>query len=302
MELAVPDEVRKKFLSDGEDDWLNALPSIVSDLAAHWSLTIGPTLAGGTEALVVLVTTSDGSDAVLKVGPPSHRGQLLGEATVLQLAHGDGCARLLRHDEARAALLLERLGESMHALDLPIGERHDRLCDAAMRLWRPVDPALGFPSGADKARWLMACIPRLWDDTGRPCPERTVLSAVECAARREAAHDDDRAVLCHGDVHQLNALQAEDGSFKLIDPDGVRAEPEYDLGVIVRCDPGEDDLHRRTDRLAGRTGCDRDAIWEWGAAHRLASALYCRQIDLQPFGDLLLADADRYISRPRWHG
>jgi streptomycin 6-kinase len=296
VEVAVPDEVRKKFLSDGEGEWLDALPSIVSDLARRWSLTIGAPLSGGTEALVVLATTSDGSDAVLKVGPASHRGQLLGEATVLALADGDGCARLLRHDEERAALLLERLGASMHALDVPIAERHDQLCDAAMRLWRPIDPSLGFPSGADKARWLMAFIPRLWEETGRPCSKRAVLAAVECAARREAAHDDDRAVLCHGDVHQLNALQAEDGSFKLIDPDGVRAEPEYDLGVIVRCDPGEDDLHRRTDRLADRTGCDRDAIWEWGVAHRLSSALYCRQIDFQPFGDLLLSDAERYNS------
>lgn len=293
MTIEVPAEVRKKFVSDGEDAWLDALPTIVADLAAVWSLAIGATLTGGTEALVVEATTTDGMAAVLKIGPPSHRGQILDQATVLRLADGDGCARLLRHDDDRVALLLERLGPSMHELNVPIEERHDRLCDAAMRLWRPVAPELGLPSGADKAHWLAEFIPRMWEETGRPCTERSVADAVAGAERRATAHDDARAVLVHGDIHQLNALQAADGSFKLIDPDGVRAEPEYDVGVIMRCDPGEDDLHWRADRLAARTGCDRDAIWEWGAGWRVASGLYCRRIDFQPFGDLLLADADR---------
>lgn len=64
--------------------------------------------------------------------------------------------------------------------------------------------------------------------------EATVLrlaDAIACAERRAAAHDDAGSVLCHGDLHELNALQAEDGTFKLVDPEGVVAEPEYDLGV-----------------------------------------------------------------------
>ena len=37
--------------------------------------------------------------------------------------------------------------------------------------------------------------------------------ALACARRRTEAHDDERAVLVHGDVHQWNALEA-DGGFK----------------------------------------------------------------------------------------
>jgi streptomycin 6-kinase len=293
LTLEVPDVVRRKFVADGEDAWLDELPAIVADLAGDWSLSIGGALSGGTEALVVEATAADGTEAVLKIGPPSHRGAIHGEAMVLRVADGHGCARLLAHDDDRAAMLLERLGPSMHELALPIERRHDLLCDAARQLWQPIDPELGFPTGADKALWLTTFIPRVWEETGRPCSERALADAIACAERRLAAYDDDRSVLVHGDVHQLNALQAADGTFKLIDPDGVIAEPEYDLGVIMRCDPGEDDLHRRADHLAARTGFDRDAIWEWGVAQRLASALYCRTIDFQPFGDLLLADADR---------
>lgn len=293
VRLDVPEAVRKKFVADGETVWLDALPEMVAELASDWSLVLGRTFETGTEALVVEATTDAGTAAVLKIGPPSHAHQLSLQATVLRLADGDGCARLLREDGDRCALLLERLGPSMHELGLPREQRHDLLCDAAMRLWRPVGPEVPLRTGAEKARWMTEFIPRLWDETGRPCAESTVADAIACAERRAAAHDDGRAVLVHGDVHQLNALQADDRAFKLIDPDGLRAEPECDLGVILRCDPGEDDLHDRADRLAARTGLDRTAIWEWGAAERLASGLYCLRIDYQPMGNLLLADADR---------
>ncbi len=60
-----------------------------------------------------------------------------------------------------------------------------------------------------------------------------------------AAHDDERAVLVHGDVHEWNALQAPGGGFKLVDPDGLLAEPEYDLGVVMREDPVRAHARRR---------------------------------------------------------
>ena len=54
-----------------------------------------------------------------------------------------------------------------------------------------------------------------------------------------------------------------------------------------------DDLHARAKRLAARTGVDAVAIWEWGTIHRVIGGLYSRTIGFQPFGDLLLAQADR---------
>ena len=44
---------------------------------------------------------------------------------------------------------------------------------------------------------------------------------------------------------------------------------------------------------ASLTGVDVTAIWEWGTVHRVASGLYGRSVGFQPFGDLLLAAADR---------
>ena len=87
-----------------------------------------------------------------------------------------------------------------------------------------------------------------------------------------------------GDVNEANALQAEGGTFKLIDPDGLRAEPACDLGTIVRCAPDTgDDLWVRTERLAARTGVDATAIWEWGTVHRVIGGLNSVRIGFQPF-------------------
>ena len=49
--------------------------------------------------------------------------------------------------------------------------------------------------------------------------------SIACAENREHAYDRRRSVLVHGDVHDANALQGADGTVKLIDPDGLRAEP-----------------------------------------------------------------------------
>jgi streptomycin 6-kinase len=292
--LDVPDEVRNKVIGEGNAAWLDELPSQVESLAQEWSLTLGSTLRGGHAAFVVEATTADGVAAVLKIGVPGTRRDLTFEATALRLANGDGCASLLRDDLDRGALLLERLGAALYDVVPDPTTRHDMMCDILARLWRPVSPDLGLPTGADKALEYSDLLPRLWEETGYACSEATVEDALACLVRRRRAHDDRDAVLVHGDVHDLNVLQAAYGGYKLIDPGGYRAERAYDLGTIIRCNPGSDDhLYDRANRLAARAGVDAGAIWDWGTIHRVIGGLYSRRIGLQPFGDLLLAEADR---------
>lgn len=292
MSVDVPDQVRKTVVADGNQSWLDELPGMVESLALDWSLAIGSSLAGGHAALAVEVTLTDGTPAVLKIGVPGR--DIRHEATALRLADGEGCARLLNEDLGRQALLLERLGAPMHDTEPDPARRHDLLCDVAVRLWRPIGRDVDLPTGADSAERYADQLPRLWEQTGRPCSPATVADALRCMDSRRLAHDDRAAVLVHGDIHELNALQATDGGYKLVDPAGLRAEPAYDLGTIVRCNPGlGDDLRTRTERLASRTGVDATAIWEWGTIHRVVSGVYASSIGFQPFGSLLLAEADR---------
>jgi streptomycin 6-kinase len=96
-------------------------------------------------------------------------------------------------------------------------------------------------------------------------------------------------------VRQWNALRSPDG-FKLVDPDGYLAEPEYDLGVLMREDPAEllaGDPRDRSRWLARRCGLDETAIWEWGVVSRVETGLVGTQVSLQPVASQMLKVADR---------
>jgi streptomycin 6-kinase len=237
---------------------------------------------------------------VLKLIVPRAGDAAENEIAVLRLTDGEGCARLLREDAERGALLVERLGRSLYELAQPIRERHEILCSTAARIWRPA-PDCGLPTGAEKGRRLADFITATWEELDPPCSERAVEYALACAARRADAHRDERAVLVHGDVHQWNALESPDG-FKLIDPDGLLAEAEYDLGIIMREDPLEalDGNPRERSRwLAARRGLDETAIWEWGVVERVSTGLLGTKVGLQPVARQTLAVADRIaLSRP----
>jgi streptomycin 6-kinase len=287
--------VRNRAIAEGQAGWIDDLPDIVRSLERDWSIEIGRSFHEGTEAYVAEATMSDGTPAVLKVLVP-RRGSAVDdhEATVLRLAGGIGCPILYRDDPVRGALLMERLGPSLFALGLTYEQRLPILCDAASMIWRPANDS-GLPTGADKAAWLTEFIIATWTELDEPCPARTIEHALACAQRRLDAHDDERAVLVHGDVQQWNALRAGDG-FKLVDPDGLLAEPEYDLGVILREDPDEPlaaDPEATSRWMAERCGLDATAIFEWGVVERVSTGLVATTIDLQPVGGQMLALADR---------
>lgn len=303
--LRVADAVREKALAVGAGRWLDELPYLLAALERDWSVTLGEPYAGGTESYVARATCRDGAPAVVKVVMPRGTQDAEREIAVLGLAGGEGCVRLLASDAARGALLLERLGPSLFDLGLPARRRQEILVRVARRVWRPVAGA-PLPTGADHARRLAAFAVRAWEELDRPCRERTIEHAVSCARRREAGHDEARAVLVHGDVHQWNALQAPGGGFKpgwkLVDPDGLRAEPELDLGILMREDPeplleGES-ARERAAWLAAATGLDPVAIWEWGVVERVTTGLLATRIGLQPVGARMLEVADRLAASP----
>jgi streptomycin 6-kinase len=291
--LYVPPVVRNIAAAAGATRWLDDLAELVASLEQEWSITVGRSFEDSTEAFVAEALLDDGTPAVLKLLVPRAGNAARSEITVLRLTKGEGCVQLLRDDVTRGALLVERLGRSLHDLELPIGQRHEILCSAAERVWRRAR-GCELPTGAEKGRWLVEFITRTWEELDHPCSERAVGHALGCAARRIEAHDDERAVLVHGDVHEWNALESGD-NFKLVDPDGLLAEAEYDLGILMREDPLElldGDPHERARWLAHRCGLDPTAIWEWGVIERVSTGLLCTKVALQPVGRQMLAAAD----------
>ncbi len=295
--LEVPEPVRLRALAEGPagEAWLAELPGVVEGLAADWGLVPGRVLTGGTDGLVVEVASSDGRDAVLKIFGPG-RDATVRELDVLLAARGRGYAELYRHDRARGAMLLERLGTPLAALGWSADAELTAICATLNVAWAQPAELTKFATGAEKARNLATFIQERWEAQGRPCSEQVVARALAAADLRERAFDPETAVLGHGDAHAWNTLQVPGGAnrFKFIDPDGLFIEKAYDLGVLLRewtsellaGDPVALGRARR-DRLVALTGADPDAVWQWGMMECTSSGLLCLHLGLEGGRELM---------------
>jgi len=200
--------------------------------------------------------------------------------TAHQLADGRGCAKLLRHSTSPPAMLLERLGQNLHDLGVPLPRVFETITATLRSFWRPVAPDVELPTVSDQAAWLATYIESTWNEIGRPCDRTVIDRALEFCAARSDAFDENHAVLVHGDAHGWNTLAAGDGQFKFVDPEGLRSEREYDLAIPMReyNEPLlEGDTKRlvreRAEVLASACDADADAVWEWGFIERVSTGL-----------------------------
>jgi streptomycin 6-kinase len=304
----VPDALRRKAAVEGVGclRWLDELDDLLDQLERDWRIVVGGSMGGGTASFVARATAADGTPAVIKLAMPAALDGLEAldfEVRTLLAAAGRGCVRVLKYDPARGAVLLERLGGQLAGLGLPLSSQFAVICDTLSRLWTaPADPDL--PSGVEKARWLASFILTTWEQLGRPCPVRVIDHAARLAERRVEAFDPERAVLVHGDAHAWNTLEdpRAAGRFRLVDPDGLFAEPEYDLAIPMREHNDEllagDPLRLGRDRarfLARQSGLDECRIWEWGYLERVSTALLLIKLDKDvSLGQTFLKVADAW--------
>jgi streptomycin 6-kinase len=310
--ITVPDEVRRRALAAGAagEAWLAGLAGTVAELAQAWGLTVGRTLRGGTEAYVAEVTLANRRAAVLKVLPPE-AALATGELQVLLAAGGRGYAEVYAHDESRAAILLERLGQPLASLGLPADAQLAIICETLGEAWALPPEGARLTTGAEKARSLGDFITATWLQLGKPCSAEVIETALRFAEARFHSFDPRSAVLAHGDAHPWNTLLVPgDGPprFKLIDPDGLLIEPAYDLAIPMREWTAEllagDPLALgvgRCRRLAELTGVDPEPIWQWGFIERTSTGLLCMQLGLEGGPDML-AVAEEWARGPAGDG
>jgi streptomycin 6-kinase len=276
---------------------LRDLDRLVADIERSWSITVGETLSGGTAAYVARAVTAAGAEVVLKLAPPEieGKGNFAYELRALELAAGRGCVRLLVADADRGAALLEPLGRRLAELGLSVDEQLRIIASTVRDMWVPVPAEVELPGLQDKAGWLAELIVRLWEQLGHPCAESTIDQALACAHRRGDAFDPARAVLVHGDAHQWNTLEDGRGGFALVDPDGLRGEPEYDLAIPLREVVGTAEQGRAWCRLlAESAGCDELAVWEWSLVERVSTGLLSVLDEIEPEGTTMLRVADEW--------
>jgi streptomycin 6-kinase len=303
--LQIPDRVRRKAVAIGEAGvaWLAGLDGLVCDLATEWHLSIGRTLSGGTEAFVAKTRTAEGQDAVLKIAIPG-LDPTASELRTLLAAQGRGYAGVFRHDAARSAMLLERLGPQLSELGLPIDAQIEAICATLSEAWTPRPEGARFMTGAEKASSLADFIEVSWRDLGEPCSARTIDMACRFADIRRRAFDPATAVLAHGDAHAWNTLVVPGGGprrFKFVDPDGLFVERAYDLGISMRewgaellaGDPVALGRHRCL-QLARLTGVAPEPIWQWGFIERTSNGLLLLKLGLDHLGHEFLTIADAW--------
>jgi streptomycin 6-kinase len=299
--------IRNKVAVEGEacERWLASLSDLLDALERDWGITVGATIDGGTASFVAEATERDGRPAVLKLAMPAAFGgwdSIEHEVWLLRAASGRGCVRMLRDDVARGAVLLERLGRQVAQLDLPLSRQLEIICATVRQVWAaPRDERL--PTGDAKGRWLAHSIADEWEALDHPCSEPVVERAIEIAERRSDAFDLDRAVVVHGDAHVWNTLEdpGSPGGFKLVDPDGLLAEPEYDVAISMREYSDEllagDPLalgRERARYLARLTGLDPEKIWDWGFVERVSNGLLSLRLGYTEGGMLFLQIAEAW--------
>ncbi|MCP4308870.1 MAG: aminoglycoside phosphotransferase [bacterium] len=252
--------------SDRGRQWLSDLPRMVETMANQWDLDIGEPFQDSFVSLV-LPAHRGGSDVVLKIQYP-HR-ESAPEAEALRLWNGNGAVRLLEHDVARCALLLERClpGHPLSAKSPCAGM--NVMIDLLPHLW--VEAPASIPSLSDEvARWIIN-LPVAFEAAGAPFEHSLLNQTIETLI--DLASSQGEQVLVNQDLHGDNVLSASRKPWLLIDPKPLRGEREFGLSPVIRSaelGSSRNDVVSRLDRLAEELGLDRERARMWAFGHAIA--------------------------------
>ena len=207
--------------------WLEGLPGVVDRALAEWALTVSGPVMHGAVGVVVPVRREDGTDAVLKVSFP-HPGNVA-EPKALAAWAGRGAVRLLEHDAAAFAMVLEKAG-SYSLRDLP--DAVERVVVAGRLNRRLAVPAPeDVPSLKVVADDWATEIDSKYRRLREPLADRLIGRALETC--REFAADQPN-LLVHGDMNFSNVLKGSRGPWLVIDPKGWAGDPAYDAVNLLR--------------------------------------------------------------------
>jgi streptomycin 6-kinase len=245
-------------VSDSENAWLDVAPwginrrvaerlrATAEEVAREWGVPLGERLPAGRFSFVAFA----GEHTVLKVVPVED-DEADHEADALALLGGDGAVRLLRHDRARRAILIERALPGDDASALSDDEAIRVAIAGAKRFWRPALRAHPF-------RWIGDHVPRWLDNAG---DHYLVRQAKEIYAAMRPSD----ATLVHGDFHHHNLLRHGDG-WVVIDPKPMVGEPEFDVPTFLWNPIGHLPTTESVERWIGAfadAGLDANLIRKW---------------------------------------
>lgn len=279
--LSVPPTLARNVLAVwGEPGrrWLADLPGLREALASNWRVRIGRPFELSYH-WVAEATTEDGTPVVLKLGVPGAE-HLAAEAAALRAFAGRGAVRLLAHDAARGALLLERAQPGTMARDLVPGRDGEATAAAVAvirRLHVAPPPHSALPALAGYAASFADYLRTHQQDWPLP---RTVVERARrlfgdlCASASES-------VVLHGDLHHDNLLRSGREAWLAIDPHGLVGDPGFEVGPLLY-NPEPDDrdetlltlLPARVEQFADGLGMAEERVRAWGFVAAVLSEVW----------------------------
>ncbi|WP_031071474.1 aminoglycoside phosphotransferase family protein [Streptomyces sp. NRRL WC-3742] len=215
-------------LGPGGLAWAGGLPLLARELLERWELRPDGPPAHGVVALVLPVRRVDGSRAALKLQPVDEETQ--GEPLALRTWRGRGAVRLLDHEPATGAMLLERLDATRTLLDVPEEEALRVIAELLRELTQRQAPP-GLRQLGEIAHDLLLGTPRITGRLADP-DERRLIAACARALMEVRTAPGDR--LLHWDLHYGNVLAPlPDGDGRApwlaIDPKPLAGHPGFEL-------------------------------------------------------------------------
>lgn len=300
----LPDLVSKKINAyPTPSAVIQKLETTISHIQKSKKVRLQKSLKGGTSAFLLEGLTEDNQEIIVKI--PLYQIDLgidfKNEIKALEKVNGRGYVKLLRYDKELEVAFLERLGKPLGDCGLSIKHQIEIICNTLKQSWIPLEEQDQFPNTLEIIDWFITHINESWRALNRPFSSELLAVTNSFIAQRKKDYHPQKTCLVHGDAHNYNMLQAKIGqhtSFKFIDPDGIKSEPAYDLGVIMREWADElvvnpkDKLVERLIFLHQLTGVAKIPIWQWGLIQCVATGLVLLQSDQKEEGEKLIAIAE----------
>lgn len=281
--------VRGRVGADAED-WLAALPELISSVTAAWNLRV-TAVANRVDAFGMSIPARRDDDRVtLRLGFPD--ATFDDETVALDAWNGTGAVRVLERDPRGAqlrsspspgtSLTVER--NEMRALRL--------VADAMRSLW--IEPPAGIQTLAAEARAWGASMIERFEAVHAPFEEHLIRDA-EMMFRSFVATQA-KQVLLHGDV-RLDGFVLDGERAVALDAKPLIGEPAFDAASLLRDGPGElvrdriagvQRLQGRLDQLTDLLDLRPGRVRGWALAVAVDTGLFAYESGDVDGGDLMI--------------
>lgn len=266
-----------RYYGEAGRAWVAELPRLASGYLERWQLGLDGRPTSGAVALILPVRRADGTPAVLKLQPINE--ETAGEPAALRAWDGQGAVRLLEHDPATGAMLIERLDPNRSLSSIPDDLRALRILSELLARLVSVPAPAGIRRLGDIAERMLERVPAALSRLPR-VEDRLLVRSCATAMAEQLPVTADR--LLHWDLHYDNVLAGAREPWLAIDPKPLSGDPGFELfpalwnrweevtatGNVARA------VRRRFDLMVGVLGIQPQPAAAWTLGRVLQNVLW----------------------------